>query len=210
MKTTKGPAKKPPVEVVTDPKSGVSVTIYYDRELNDFYGYVEATQTTYRHSSGKECVKRIAAALEASRSFDWKPVITIAYHGGVYGCYRGYGAVHSYKTAGAQIQFDYWRSELAPKPGQPGQFLERPFLADVKPERLVEHEKGHDTHHHRITEKGEVVIPYTEEVWAVLAQLSEATSRLYAQLTDLFHKPELLALEATRPTFLLPAPEEKA
>ena len=207
----KKPVRKPPVEVVTDPKSGVSVTIYYDREGKVFYGDVPSLGVV-RDTDLQVVVAGVKTKLVESRSFEWKSVITVSHGGGKGGTQRSYGrARSSYRSIGAHLGFEFWRSELAMKPGAPKekhthQFIERPHALDVElpeaPPWLREYrENGTDIHDHMPSE-GDEVLPYTEETWQALLRLKAATEATYAQLVELFKKPALLALVAARPRLL--------
>ncbi len=199
------PTKKPPVDVVTDEKSGVSVTIFYDREHKTFYGDVPQLGTV-RDADLNVVVKEVQEKLAASRSFDWKPIIIVTHGGGSKGARMGFGRSRN----GAHLGFEFWRSELAPRPGKgephSAKFIERPHALDVvgksaPPWASENREKGADVHDHYESAEAEI-IPYTEENWQALFRLKAATEATYAQLVELFKKPALLATMGAAPRLL--------
>jgi len=185
--------KRPPVEVVRDAVSGIEVTIYYDREREDFYGEIPKLGHTRATTVGA-CAAAIKKVLEESRDFSWQPIISIRFSS---------SQDRRYHKLAASMSFTFWRSEVAPKPGSPKDFLERPHVADVEEGEPYERRdrKNSTDIADRYTSPpfggSFVTIPYTEAAWATLNRLRNATSDTYAQLVRLFQTPELL--EATSP-----------
>lgn len=227
-KKARGPVAKPPVEVVTDPISGESVVVYYNRETGDFYADEPKLQEHIVCKDGKECVKLVLAALERARSFEWKEVIIIE-HAGSSCVSHQHTRDAIYTTKGASLSFTYHRCEIAPKPGSIGrqgagaQFVQRPHPFDIagayedendrsveaanRDRRRVARAADRDIHDHYV-KRGASVIPYTPQAWEALARLSEATLNTYAALAQLFQQPAALALAAPAP-MLMPATTEK-
>jgi hypothetical protein len=219
--------KVPPVEVVKDPKSGVEVTIFYDRERFEFYALIPTLNERIADKDGATCTRKVREALVRTRAFEWRPIITIEHGGGESRSHRTVGSLGgggAYDSDGARLAFSYWRAELAPKPGAPRSFLERPHLEDIEHKgdpwlvsdpdvarSLVERARkdrdtGVDVHDHYPRE-GQVVIDFTPEAWAALARLKAATLATYAQLVELFGQPKLLA--AVCPAPMLAASTER-
>lgn len=212
-KKAKGPVAKPPVEIVTDPISGRSVVVFYNRETGDFYADEPMLQERIVHKDVKGCVKLVQAALERARHFDWKAVIVIEHAGDDRVSTQRYGRGAHYMTRGARLTFSYYRCEIAPKPGSvDARFVQRPHSLDVAGDdeicdgsveavhrswRRQERQTDRDIHDHFA--QAADIIPYTPEAWDALARLGEATLNTYAALAQLFQRPAALALAAPAP-----------
>lgn len=221
LKKKPTPPARAVVDVVTDPKSGISVNIYFARETGLFEA--ESPQDKGRILSNEgvsDLKKRLQAMLEDMRSFDWKPIVIVSCSGGASRYLRGTTAGH-FPVNKVQFDLTFRRCDLAPKPGDPTAFLERMHDLDVpederepalhehfghsEPNAGMRRAQNKDTTAHHPND-GDHVLPYTEATWANLHRIRSAIAALQVQVDGLFASPDLLEGFAMR--LLAPAIDE--
>lgn len=221
LKKKPTPPVRAVVDVVTDPKSGISVNIYFARETGLFEA--ESPQDkglTLRNELVSELKTRLQAMLSSMRSFDWKPVIVVSCGGGA-SAYNTNMNGTQYKLKTSRLDLKFRRCDLAPKPGDTSKFLERLHELDVpederepalksrfdhkEPNAGMRRAQNKDTNSHHLDD-GDHVLPYTEATWANLHRIRSAIAALQVQVDGLFASPDLLEGFAMR--LLAPASTE--
>lgn len=195
-------SKGPQIESVTDPKSGHTATVHYDRETGDFWALIPPLGDRVADRDGKVCVRKVREALARSRSgFEWSGAIVVDHGGGPKALdhrFGGFGGGDRWNARGASLSFEFWRLEVSPKPGAPGAVVARPHPEDVADHDRECRSQGADVRDYHPHEE-HVQIPYTVETWDALQRLKLATERTYANLVALFADPELLLTTQSAP-----------
>jgi hypothetical protein len=210
-----------------DPKTGVTVSIYFDRNLHDFFGKVG--EDIIRHPEADKCKRAVYEALAKFRPYTWKQYIFIEGMKDE----RVFGGGYNACRFRARVELVFWRTEMAQK--DDGHWLERPFLVDGlddedrKPRdgdtrsktRLAEDRDGQRLQNLECRERGEDIresgygkdicsdcytwLPYSASAWFALHGLASHIQIAEVQLDSIVRSKDLetkLVLVASTLKFL--------
>lgn len=176
--------------------------VFFDRDKKDFFGIVDGK--TLRANTLAGCVETLTTYMNNHQELVWHPEIWVSISK------THFGHANRHEEHDAQLEFNFFRLEVAKaKDGETD--LERPWFNRGKefdePEpadwQIEKRKTGADIQTIYKHSRGDFRLPYTEEAWAGLLLLKEATRQASTRLEELIRTGREKFLESIKPNVLL-------
>lgn len=209
------PLKPHKVDEVRSPNGLITMPVYFDRDKKDFFVAVgEGRDEEVRADSVSEVKQLARDAMAKMIPYKWEGIVIVEVG-------QTWKEENRSSKQGAQVGFGFDRRERSPHPTRPGHFVYRKHTIDF--ERVngdsefarKKRERNEETDHYWVSQ-GDVVLPYSEELWngllAMQAALDEAGAKLKALIegSSFADRLRLMAKHGAAPPMLPEVVGEKS